>query len=135
MQTFYFEYFKNSWSYPSIMIVSPFRKLPKMPKVFKSTCRKLWCLSAFKKSTSSLTYFLRYCNNIEKFWELCKCETILIKIVVSTCSKLSCLSACKKSTSLFTSPFRYAMMERKSKLFNLGNLGMPGNSPKMLVSI
>ena len=32
-----------------------------MPKVFRSTCRKLWYLSACKKSTSSLTSFLKYC--------------------------------------------------------------------------
>ena len=32
-----------------------------MSKVFRSTCRKLWYLSACKKSTSSLTSFLKYC--------------------------------------------------------------------------
>ena len=32
-----------------------------MPKVLKSTYRKLWCLSTVKKSTSSFTFSLRYC--------------------------------------------------------------------------
>ena len=35
-----------------------------MIKVLKSTCRKLWCLSICKKSTSSLTYFMKYCKQI-----------------------------------------------------------------------
>ena len=30
-------------------------------KLIVSTCRKLWCLSACKKSTSSLIFFLKYC--------------------------------------------------------------------------
>ena len=43
-------------------------------KVLKSTCRELWCLSACKKWTSSLTYFLKYCKDIAnllfyEFWE------------------------------------------------------------------
>ena len=80
-----------------------------MPKVLKSTCRKLWCLSACKKSTSSLTSFLRYCKDIANllFWELWECLTIPIKIIVSICSMLSCLSACKKSTSSFIYFLRY----------------------------
>ena len=36
-------------------------------KVLKSTCKKLWCLSSFKKSTSSLTSFTRYCKDIANF--------------------------------------------------------------------
>ena len=80
-----------------------------MPKVLKSTCRKLWCLSACKKSTSSLTYFLRYCKDITNllFWEFWECLTIPIKIIVSVYSMLSCLSACKKSTSSFIYFLRY----------------------------
>ena len=40
-----------------------------------------WCLSACKKSTSSLTSFLRYCKNIANllFWKLWECLTIPIK--------------------------------------------------------
>ena len=82
---------------------------PLISKVLKSTCRKLWCLSTYKKSTSSLTYFLRYCKNIANllFWELWECLTIPVKIITSICSKLSCLSARKKSTSSLTSLLRY----------------------------
>ena len=41
-------------------------------KVLKSTCRKPSCLSACKKSASSLTSFLRYCKEIANllFWVL-----------------------------------------------------------------
>ena len=79
-----------------------------MLKVLKSTCRKLWCLSACKKSTSSLTSFLRYCKDIANllFWELWEYLTISIKIIVSIWSKLSCLSACKKSTASLTTFLR-----------------------------
>ena len=74
-----------------------------MQKVLKLTCRKFWCLSASKKSSSSLNSFLRYCKDIANllFWELWECLTIPIKIIVSICSMLSCLSSCKKSTSSF----------------------------------
>ena len=80
-----------------------------MLEVLKSTCRKLWCLSASKKSTSSLTSFLRYYKDIAnlQFWELWGCLVIPIKIIVSICINLSCLSACKKSTLSFTSFVRY----------------------------
>ena len=80
-----------------------------MPKMLKSTCRKLWCLSACKKSTSSLTSFLRYCKDITNllFWEFWECLTIPIKIIVSIYSMLSCLSACKKLTSSFIYFLRY----------------------------
>ena len=72
LKTCYFECFENAWSCPSIMIVSPCRKL--WYSVLKSTCRELWRLSACKKWTSSLTYFLKYCKDIAnllfyEFWE------------------------------------------------------------------
>ena len=34
-----------------------------MPKMLKSTCSKLGCLSACKKSTLPLFYIMRYCKN------------------------------------------------------------------------
>ena len=46
MQTCYFEYCENARSYPSIIIVSPCRKLW-CPKC--STSRKLWCLICMEK--------------------------------------------------------------------------------------
>ena len=80
-----------------------------MPKVLRSTCRKLWSSSACQKSTSSLTYYLRYCKDIANllFWELWECLITLINIIVSICSKLSCLSVYEKSTSSITSFLRY----------------------------
>ena len=52
-----------------------------MLKVVKSTCGKFWCLSACKKSTSSLTFFLRYCKDFANllFWKPWKSLTIPIK--------------------------------------------------------
>ena len=72
-----------------------------MPKVLKSTYRKLWFLSECKKSTSSLASFLRCCKDMANlvFCELWECLTITIKNIASIFRKLSCLSACKKSSS------------------------------------
>ena len=68
-----------------------------MDKQLKSNSRKLWRLPACKKSTSFLTSFLRYCQNIENllFWEFWECLTI------------SWLSACKDSSSSLTSFLTY----------------------------
>ena len=89
-----------------------------MPKVFKSTCWKLWCLSTCKKSTSSLTFFgdivktLQTCyfGNFGNAWPFPS------KIIVSTCRKLSHLFACKISTSSLTS-FLWYCKERANLLF------------------
>ena len=95
LQRYYFAYLESSWSCTSIMIVW--------------SCRKIWCLSIYQKSTSSLTSFLRYCKDIANlpFWEIGECLTISIKVKVSICRKLLCLYGCKKSTPSFTSFFRY----------------------------
>ena len=47
MQTSYFGYFGHAWLHK--------------PKMIVSTCRRLRCLSACQKYTSSLTSFLRFC--------------------------------------------------------------------------
>ena len=80
-----------------------------MPKVLKSTCRKLDVYLHAKKLTSSLTSFFRYCKDITNllFWELSECLTIPVKIIVPICSKLPCLSAYKKYTSSLISFLRY----------------------------
>ena len=103
LQNCYFEYFENARSCPSIVILSPCRKL---------CCQKcwnhLWWLPGCKKITSSLSYFLRYCKDITNFlfWELWEYLTISIKSIISVWSKLSCLSACKKSTASLTTFLR-----------------------------
>ena len=106
-----------------------------MPKVLKSTCRKLWCLSRCKKSTSSPTSLFRYCKNIVNllFWELWEWLTVPIKIIVSICGKFSSLPACKKINVI--THFFLKILKRSSKLVILGNLGMPGHTSKRLVSI
>ena len=52
-----------------------------MPKVLKSTCRKLWCLFACQKINFISNFFFRYCRDIANllFWELGECLTIPIK--------------------------------------------------------
>ena len=77
LKTCYFENLGNAWLLQSKIIVS--------------ICRKLSCLSAYKKSTSSLTYFFRYYNEIANllFWGIWACHAW---------RNLSCLSADKKST-------------------------------------
>ena len=51
LQTCYFGYFGNAWL--------------NTLKVMLSTCRKLLCLSAGSKSTSSSTFFWRYCKDMQ----------------------------------------------------------------------
>ena len=132
LQIYYFEYFENAWSYLAVLIVSPCRPLW-YPKLWNH--RKLWCLSFYKKSTSSLTSFLRYCKDIVNllFWKLWEWLTILIKITASVFSKISCLPACKKINTI--THFFLKILQRNSKLVILGNLGMSGHTPKMIVSI
>ena len=88
-----------------------------------------------QKSISSLTSSLRYCKEIVNllFWKLWECLTIPIKIIVWICSKLLYLSACKKIN--FITHFFLKILQRNSKLVILGNLSMPGHTPKMIVSI
>ena len=98
-----------------------------MTKVLKSTYRKLWRLSACKKSSSSLTSFWRHCKDIAQllFWELWECLTIHIKIIVLIRSKLPRLSAYKKSTSSLTSFLRYC---KEIALVVWGNLGLSAHT-------
>ena len=49
VQTYHFGYFGHDWPCP--------------PKLIASTCRKVRCLSACKKPTLSLPFFLRYCKD------------------------------------------------------------------------
>ena len=46
IQTSYYGYFEHTWLHT--------------PKMIVSTCRRLWCLSACQKYTSSIVFFLRY---------------------------------------------------------------------------
>ena len=96
-----------------------------MPKVLKLTCRLLWCLSACKKSFSSLTSFLTYCKDTTDllFWELWKCLTIPIKIVVS----ISIMLTCMQKINFFIHYF-LKILQRNSNGFILGNLGMHGHT-------
>ena len=96
LQTCYFEYFENAWSCPSIMIVSP--------------CRKLWCPKCWnqlvgnfdvylhtKKLISLFTFSLRYCKLvILVLWASLATHK---QSVLSTCRNFFCLSAGKKSPS------------------------------------
>ena len=72
-----------------------------------STCRKLRCLSAFEKSNSSLTSFLRYCKDIANllFWKLWwECaRPSLSKIRVPICKKLKILK--RNSRPVILGPF------------------------------
>ena len=84
----------------------------------KWTCGKLWCLCACKKSTSSLTSFLRYCKNIANllFSKLWECLTIPIKnhsINFQETFMLICMQQITHSLTFF---FRYCK-EISSLLF------------------
>ena len=86
-----------------------------MLKVLKSSLKETRCLSACRKSTSSITFFSRYCYDIANllFWELWKCLIIPIIFIASIWSKLSCLSACKKIN--FITLFILKILQRNNK--------------------
>ena len=92
MQTCYFGNFGNAWPSPSKMIVS--------------ICRKFPCSYRCNKSTSSLTFFLRYCKEIENllFWVIWACLATP-KMIVSIWRNLWCLSARKKTKKLHSFHF------------------------------
>ena len=82
-------------------------------QVILSTCRKCSHLSTSKKSASSLTFFWRYCKNMQTFCFGYFGHACLgtPKMLVSTCRRLRCLSPCQKETSLFTSFLRYYILK------------------------
>ena len=69
-----------------------------MPKVLKSNCRKLWCLSVCKKLTSSQIYSLRYCKDIANF--LFWLTFMLVYMQKKTSSLASFLRYCKEIAKL-----------------------------------
>ena len=94
LQTCYLGDFGNAWPSPSKIIVS--------------ICRKLSCLYACHKSTSSLTFFLRYCKEKANllFWVIWVCLATP-KVIGSIWRNLWCLSTSKKPTSFFLFSLRY----------------------------
>ena len=83
LQTCYFGYFGHAWLLA--------------PKVTLTTCRKILCLSAGKKSTSPPMFFWRYCKVVQ----LLNLGTLSMPGYshpndTSICIKLRCLSACQK---------------------------------------
>ena len=97
LQTSYKGYFGPDWPCP--------------PMLRASTCRKVWCLFASKKSASSLPFFLRDCSDFEKllFW------------VLWAWRKVPCLPSSKKIK--FISHFFSDILLRCGKLSILGTLG------------
>ena len=105
-----------------------------MPKVLKSSSRNLWWKSEYKKSTSFLTSFLRYCKDIANllFSELWECLTIPIKIKVSIYQKPY---SYRHEKINFITHFFLKTLQKNSKFFGLGDLDTSGYTHKMIVSI
>ena len=123
LQTCYTEYFENPWSCPSIMIVSP--------------CRKLWCSKCWNQFAGNFDHYLHAKNQLRisiLFWDIVKilqtCYSgnfgnawpSLSKIIALICRKRSDLSACR----LIIIHFFLKIIQKNSKLVILGNLGMSG---------
>ena len=85
------------------------RAWPHTSKVI-STWRNLWYFFAGKKSTSSFTFPLSFCKNIENllFWALWTYLTIHTQSdTINWCVKLLCFSADKNSNFIPTFFWRY----------------------------
>ena len=93
-----------------------------MPKVLKPICSKLWCLSACKISTSSLTSFLRlqtcYYGNFSNTWPFHQNHNINLKETF--------MLICMQKINLITH-FFLKILQRNRKRVSLDNLGMPGH--------
>ena len=95
-------------------------------KIIVSVCKKLSCLSACKKSTSSLASFLRYCKEIANllFWVISAClathtENDSINL------KKSLMFTCKQKIN-FILPVFLEILQRYCKLVVLGTFNKPG---------
>ena len=99
-----------------------------MPKLLKSTCTKLSCLSTCKKLMSSLTSFLRYCEDIANllFQELWECLSISIKSYIINLQHNFMLIYMLKIN--FITHFSLKILQKNSKLVILGKLGMSGHT-------
>ena len=67
------------------------------PKLILSTCRKLLCPFADKKSTSPFMLFWRYWKDIQTYFGYFGHAWLHTpKMIVPTCRRLWCVSACQK---------------------------------------
>ena len=97
-----------------------------VPKVLKSTCRKLWCLSKCKKPTLSLSSFLRYCNYIANL--LLLTLRMLNHLHQNQSINLQRIFHVYMQKTSFITDFFLTILQRHSKLVILDNLGMPGHT-------
>ena len=95
-----------------------------------SICRKLSCLSAEKISTSSFTFYLRYCTCCFGYFGHSWLHTP--KVILSTCKKRSCLSTGTKLTSSLTYFWRYCKDMQISYFGYFGHIWL--RTRKMILS-
>ena len=105
----------------------------KMPKVLKSSCRKLWCLSACKNQRHLFFFFWRYCKDVANllFWE---CLTISIKINTTNFQETFML-ICMWKINFATHFFKTYCKEITNLLFWAIWACLATHKPKMIVSI
>ena len=94
------------------------------------SCRKLLCLSADKKSSSSTIPLRRYCKDMQTYFgyfgHACFHSP---KMIVSSCERLRYLSACKIWFASFTSFFRYYILKNPA-IWLAGNILAITGDPK-----
>ena len=104
-----------------------------MPKLLKSTCRKLWCLSACKKLTSYFTSFLRH----YKDWLAILGSLGILEHSHHTTNFWKSFTLIYVQKINFIAQFFLKILQRNSKPAILGNLDMSGHThtPKVTVPI
>ena len=99
LQTCCFGYFRHAWLHTLKLILS--------------ACRKISCLSAGQKLTSSSKLFWRYCKDMQTsyFGHFGHTWLDTPKMIVPPCRRVQCLSACQIYTSSFTSFLTYYILK------------------------
>ena len=119
MPTCYFGNFENAWTSPSKIIVP--------------ICRKLSCLPECKKSTSSITCFLRYCKEIANllFWVIWASLATHLKWYYEL--KKPLMFICGQKINFILHVF-LKILQRYCKLVILGTLGIPGTHTQIVTN-
>ena len=123
ISNFFFEILKDI---TNLLFWELWERLTILINIIVSICSKLSCLPAYKKSTSSLTSFIRYCKEIENllFWVIWGCLVTHTKSD-SINLKKPLTFICRQKINFILDIF-LEILRRYCKLVIFCTMGMPG---------